>query len=486
MKKLFVVFSILCATFSIKAQVGIGTTTPDASSTLDVVALDKGILIPRVSLVNVVNGTAPINIPATSLLVYNTNAAVVGGNGVGYYYWNSSQWQSFIGAGDIEDVVAGDGLIGGSASGTATLDVVATNGLTDTANDIRLGGTLIQNTTINQGIYGMTYNLNSIGDFTIQDAGVSHFQVADSGISFFGDDTFWRDGSTTGTNLAILSDDGNDGRFRILENGLTSVDLDANSQFIFNEQGLDRNFRVESNNASMLFVDAGQNRVGIGTIVPVATFHVNGGRVEFTGTQDANGIPGSGVLEIANSLRIDGNEIITNNNAGLHLQNLNNGDLFVDTNTLVVDASTNRVGIGTVAPVATLDVRGNLRVSGNIQYVGTITDISDRRLKENFENITSATNRLKQITGYSYNMIDDEKKKREFGVIAQDLQKVFPEMISVIDKENGYLGVSYIQLIPVLLEGIKEQQKEIDTLKEQLENYKKLEDRILALETNSN
>ncbi|MGS2726957.1 hypothetical protein ACU8DI_10145 [Psychroserpens sp. BH13MA-6] len=74
------------------AQVGIGTTNPDASSLLDIDANDKGVLVPRVSLVNVSNTTAPINAPATGLLVWNTNAVVIGGNGVGFYFFNGLQW----------------------------------------------------------------------------------------------------------------------------------------------------------------------------------------------------------------------------------------------------------------------------------------------------------------------------------------------------------------------------------------------------------
>jgi hypothetical protein len=64
-------------------SVGIGTSSPDASARLDVSATDRGVLIPRVSLASVTDATTIPN-PATSLLVYNTNAALPWG--VGYYY----------------------------------------------------------------------------------------------------------------------------------------------------------------------------------------------------------------------------------------------------------------------------------------------------------------------------------------------------------------------------------------------------------------
>jgi hypothetical protein len=59
--------------------------TPDQSAILDLVAPDKGLLIPRVPLQNIRDGFT-IPQPAASLLVYNTNSAIVEGSGIGYYY----------------------------------------------------------------------------------------------------------------------------------------------------------------------------------------------------------------------------------------------------------------------------------------------------------------------------------------------------------------------------------------------------------------
>jgi hypothetical protein len=85
--------SILFFNFSISiAQVGIGTTTPDSSSMLEINSNSKGILIPRINLASIVD-TATIPSPATSLLVYNTNAAINFGSGVGYYFWKGTQWE---------------------------------------------------------------------------------------------------------------------------------------------------------------------------------------------------------------------------------------------------------------------------------------------------------------------------------------------------------------------------------------------------------
>ena len=84
-------------TFNCPAQnVGINTTgaMPNQSALLDIsdsgAANHRGLLIPRVSLLSTTDATT-ISSPATSLLVYNTNASMTGG-AVGFYYWNGTTW----------------------------------------------------------------------------------------------------------------------------------------------------------------------------------------------------------------------------------------------------------------------------------------------------------------------------------------------------------------------------------------------------------
>jgi hypothetical protein len=90
MKKKFNLLLMFLFSINSFSQVGINTTTPHASSMLDINATDKGLLIPRVSISNL-NAAAPITTPATSLLVYNTNVTT----GAGFYYWDSAKWTPF-------------------------------------------------------------------------------------------------------------------------------------------------------------------------------------------------------------------------------------------------------------------------------------------------------------------------------------------------------------------------------------------------------
>lgn len=74
-------------------NVGVNTATPNSSASLDIYGTDKGLLIPRVSLSDVTDTTSPVNAPAEGLMVFNTNASVTGGDGVGFYFFNGTSWE---------------------------------------------------------------------------------------------------------------------------------------------------------------------------------------------------------------------------------------------------------------------------------------------------------------------------------------------------------------------------------------------------------
>lgn len=94
MKKIFLsLVSVLFTVLLTTAQVGIGTTTPNASASLDVSASNRGFLPPRVALTSTTD-VSTIATPATGLLVYNTASAGTTPNNVtpGYYYYTGSSW----------------------------------------------------------------------------------------------------------------------------------------------------------------------------------------------------------------------------------------------------------------------------------------------------------------------------------------------------------------------------------------------------------
>ena len=102
-----------------------------------------------------------------------------------------------------------------------------------------------------------------------------------------------------------------------------------------------------------------------------------------------------------------------------------------------------------------------LYVSGAIYATGNITANSDLTLKKNLTIIDNPTDKLMQLNGYAYQWKSDDS--HQYGVIAQEVEKILPYAVSTCT--DGIKGVSYNQIIPVLIEAIKEQQSQIEELK---------------------
>lgn len=100
----------------------------------------------------------------------------------------------------------------------------------------------------------------------------------------------------------------------------------------------------------------------------------------------------------------------------------------------------------------------NITASGDILAQGTVTALSDKRLKQNIEKIQNPLKILKKLNGYTFIM----NKERHVGVIAQEVQKALPE--AVRETENGYLSVAYGNMVGLLIEANKELLKRIEVL----------------------
>jgi len=114
-----------------------------------------------------------------------------------------------------------------------------------------------------------------------------------------------------------------------------------------------------------------------------------------------------------------------------------------------------------------MSFQGNLSVNGNITASGTVTATSDERLKENIEVIPNALEKVSKIRGVTFTRNDQEdKEKKHVGVIAQEVEKALPEV--VMEGSDGIKSVAYGNLVGLLIEAIKEQQKQINELKEEI------------------
>lgn len=139
MRNLFLAIGAVAMVTGASAQnVGVGTNTPNASAKLDITSTNSGLLIPRISLLSTTD-VATVPSPATSLLVYNINAAITGGSGTGYYYWNGSAWIKLAtGASTIDWSLLGNA---GTTAGTnfiGTTDAVDFVARTNNAERMRI------------------------------------------------------------------------------------------------------------------------------------------------------------------------------------------------------------------------------------------------------------------------------------------------------------------------------------------------------------
>ena len=168
-----------------------------------------------------------------------------------------------------------------------------------------------------------------------------------------------------------------------------------------------------------------------------------------------------------------------------------NGSSFVgdfDSGTAMsLNMGEGRVGINKNSSLdATLDVAGTGQFTGTLlgatisgSLLRSSGDVvafysSDKRLKNNIKTIDRPIYKLKQLKGveYEWNDLQDTypSGSKDSGIIAQDVQKVLPQLVQ--ENSNGYLGVRHDRLVGLLVESIKEQQTQIEELKQQIEEIK--------------
>lgn len=114
------------------------------------------------------------------------------------------------------------------------------------------------------------------------------------------------------------------------------------------------------------------------------------------------------------------------------------------------------VGICNANPTVALDVTGDIKASGNI------TAYSDERVKTDIRTIENALEKVRNMRGVSYVAKADAKKR--IGVIAQEIEKIIPEVVLTDDTADHYKSVDYGNIVAVLIEAVKELSAKVDAL----------------------
>jgi hypothetical protein len=136
-------------------------------------------------------------------------------------------------------------------------------------------------------------------------------------------------------------------------------------------------------------------------------------------------------------------------------------DSWDATGSVKVVANKFTIGPTSSSDKITLTKGGDITATGSISAGSFLYSSSDERLKTNIQSLQNSLEKVNQLNGVSFNW--KANGQESVGLIAQDVEKIFPQIVGT-DKE-GMKSVDYTKLVAVLIEAMKEQQKQIDELK---------------------
>ena len=207
-------------------------------------------------------------------------------------------------------------------------------------------------------------------------------------------------------------------------------------------QGLVERMRIDSSGTIISTIDGSTAstfkhiKLGGGTAV-----NGNGQYIQFSSSSNA-----------ALGSRIEGTRVAAGASSDLRFYTTSGSSVV--TERIRIDSSGN-VGIGDPTPSYKLDVAGTIRATGDV------IAYSDVRVKENIKTIDNSLEKVSKLRGVEFNKISDDEKS--IGVIAQEIEKVIPEVVREDDK--GMKSVAYGNISGLLIEAIKELKAEIEELK---------------------
>ncbi len=437
----------------------------DPKAILDIKSINKGLLIPRLTTAQL----AAIVSPPQGLIVYVTDGSA------GFYHYNISDWAKTV----TQD---------GTGSGNVAINQTSTNAHPSAILDIQPTltnnkGLLIPRLTEVQtaGIASPAHGLMVY--VTDGSAGLYHYNITNWA------KTVTQDG--TGTGKVAIN--------QTSTNAHPSAILDIQPT-ITNNKGLliPRLTSIQTagiaSPAHGLMVYVTDGSAGL--------YHYNITNWAKTITQDGTGSGNVAINQTSTNAHpsaiLDIQPTLTNNKGLLipKLSNAQRGTIASPATGLLIfqtDAATagfyhynganwvkqvhedaaGNVGIGCITPQYKLHVIGDIASSATIRglnaYVtGAITACSDRRYKKDITPLQNALSQVMQMQAVQYNWRTNEfpdrnfSNNRQIGFIAQDMEKIIPQAVST--DTDGYKGIDYARLTPVLTEAIREQQKIIETL----------------------
>ena len=403
-------------------------------------------------------------------------------------------------------LTAGDGLTGGGDISSNRSFAVDTTVLRTTGDNILSGSAQIA-TDISGSFTAPSSSFST--RVTTNETDITNLQT-DSGSFSTRVTTLETDLSTEQTNIDNLQTDSGSFSTRIttaeseLSNTLFSssaqVDHDSTTNFVSNEHI----------NHSSVTITAGSGLTGGGDITTTRTINVGAG--------DGISVAADSVAVDATVLRTTGDSIVSASAQITHDSTTGFvANEHIDHSSVSITAGSGLTGGGTIAASRTIDIGAgtgidvaadaisvdvsdfmtngannrvltatgtdamnaesgltydgsNLDVTGGVRATGDVVAFysSDKRLKDNIVRIENPLDKIEKIGGYTYDWNDKQNTyevgSKDFGVIAQEIQEVLPELVT--ERDNGYLAVKYEKIVPLLIESIKELKQEIDDIKQ--------------------
>ena len=236
--------------------------------------------------------------------------------------------------------------------------------------------------------------------------------------------------------------------------------------------------QISASAAASGFGSGGGSSIPTGTVSSSAEGDAQG-QIKLNGANVDINLMGSGDSPTFNNLTVSGDLTVTGTRTELQITQLNIEDKLIS---VASGSTTSANADGGGFHISGSDVSmtwddSNDRLffstgsffSGSVEVSGDVTafSTSDERLKDNVTPIGSAIDKINQIGGYEFDWNNSsEHSGHDVGVIAQEIEKVLPEV--VVDRDTGYKAVRYEKIVALLIQAIKEQQLQIDELKSKI------------------